>query len=57
MKVKEMYEKIEQGKHIKKVNKIQIDNKDTIIGSKNEKKKKQKILTVQQLNVEVKSNQ
>ncbi len=53
-----MYEKIEQGKHIKKVNKIEVDAKDaSLIAKKNEKKKKDKTLTVQQLNVEVKSNQ
>lgn len=53
-----MYEKIEQGKHIKKGNKIESDVKDTLNTTKRaDKKKKEKTLTVQQLNVEVKLNQ
>lgn len=54
-----MYEKIEQGKHIKKGNKIEIDPKQSIanVTKKPDKKKKEKNLTVQQLNVEVKLNQ
>lgn len=49
-----MYEKIEQGKHIKKINKIEIDPNSTgtvSAGKKSDKKKKEKPLTVQQLNV------
>lgn len=44
-----MYDKIEQGKHFKK--------SASTSTKKIEKKKKEKILTVQQLNVEVKVNQ
>lgn len=40
------------------MNKIEADGKDaSLILKKNDKKKKDKTLTVQQLNVEVKSNQ
>lgn len=48
-----MYEKIEQGKHIKKPNNIEIDN----INKPKTKVKKVKITRIQQLNVEVKSNE
>ena len=44
-----MYDKIEQGKHFKKG--------PATSSKKIQKKKKQKVLTVQQLNVEVKLNQ
>lgn len=48
-----MYDKIQQGKHIKKVNRIENDPKDTAAATtvKNPKGKEIKILTVQQLNV------
>lgn len=51
-----MYDKIQQGKHIKKIGKVEVSAQDTSVVKK-EKKKKGKALTVQQLNVEVKTNQ
>lgn len=47
-----MYEKIEQGKHIKKLNNIEVDNSAKL----KVKPKKSKEARIQQLNVEVKSN-
>lgn len=48
-----MYDKIQQGKHIKKPNNIEVDN-----SNKNKPKtKKSKEVRIQQLNVEVKSNE
>jgi hypothetical protein len=47
-----MYEKIEQGKHIKKPNNIEIDNS----AKSKPRVKKPKEQRIQQLNVEVKSN-
>ena len=53
MKLKEMYDKIEQGKHIRKAVNIQVDG-----GAKSKPRaKKQKQQRIQQLNVEVKSNE
>lgn len=47
-----MYEKIQQGKHVKKSNKIDSQNKEcNTTLRKFERKKKDKVLTVQQLNV------
>jgi hypothetical protein len=48
-----MYEKIEQGKHIKKPNNIEIDNS----AKSKPRVKKPKEQRIQQLNVEVKSNE
>ena len=48
-----MYDKIEQGKHIRKPNNIEIDSSKTV----KPKVKKQKETRIQQLNVEVKSNE
>lgn len=48
-----MYYKIEQGKHIKKLNNVEIDNSNKV----KVKSKKSKETRIQQLNVEVKSNQ
>lgn len=48
-----MYDKIEQGKHIKKPNSIEVDNTN-----KNKPKaKKPKEVRIQQLNVQVRSNE
>jgi len=47
-----MYYKIEQGKHIKKLNNVEIDNSNKV----KVKSKKSKETRIQQLNVEVKSN-
>lgn len=47
-----MYDKIEQGKHIRKANNIEVDNKTV-----KPRTKKQKEARIQQLNVEVKSNE
>jgi hypothetical protein len=48
-----MYDKIEQGKHIRKPNSIEVDNS----GKNKVKAKKSKETRIQQLNVEVKSNE
>ena len=48
-----MYDKIEQGKHIKKANNIEIDPTKNI----KPRAKKPKEQRIQQLNVEVKSNE
>lgn len=47
-----MYQKIEQGKHIKKLNNAEVDNSIKV----KVKSKKPKETRIQQLNVEVKSN-
>ena len=47
-----MYEKIDQGKHIKKSSTVAIENKEP----KTEKKKIVKETRIEQMNVDVKSN-